>query len=82
MHTLSLIAPQINEYYAGRVEIIDSSLIVAKSVQSSLAEKKLLAPTHPAERHFFVSDYTEAFENSTQLFFSDKINLEYYPLWE
>lgn len=77
-----LIAPQIKEYYGGKVDIIDSSLIVARSVKRKLAKLELLAPDHPPEHHFFVSDYTEAFENSTQLFFSDKINLEFYPLWE
>lgn len=77
-----LIAEQLKQYYGGRVEIIDSSLIVAQSVSKSLEKLNLLHPTHESTKRFYVSDFTEAFENSTQLFFQDKVSLEHYPLWD
>jgi len=77
-----LIAGQIENFYKGKVEVIDSSTIVAKSVLKSLTENHLLNKPHQVEMKFYVSDFTPSFENSTQIFFKDKVSLEYYPLWE
>jgi len=33
-------------------------------------------------RQFFVSDYTDSFEKSTQLFFGKAIKLTPYPIWD
>jgi glutamate racemase len=77
-----LIASQIEKYYQGKVEVIDSSKLVADFVNKELTEKKLLNLEHSANRTFYVSDYTVSFENATQIFFQDKVNLRHYPLWE
>lgn len=78
-----LIKKQIDAYYAGKVEVIDSSLIVADALAKSLEEHGLLNTGKMQGRHhFFVSDYTESFEHSTKLFFGEALNLEYYHLWE
>jgi len=77
-----LIANQILKYYQGRVEIIDSSKIVALYVQKALAAAGFLNEPHKTESKFYVSDFTPAFENATQIFFADKVSLEHYPLWE
>ena len=77
-----LIARQIGEFFGGKVDIIDSSVWVARTVQHLLAENNLLNTPHPVKTRFFVSDYTQAFENSTQIFFADRVSLEPWPLWE
>jgi len=77
-----LIANQINNYYKEKVEVIDSSRIVALYVQKSLEYAGLLNKLHKTENKFYVSDFTPSFENDTQIFFKDKVNLEHYPLWD
>ncbi len=79
-----LIKPQIEAYYQGRVAVLDPSDLVAATVAEALAARQLLAPiggvgpTH----HFYVSDFTRSFEESTRLFFGQEVQLEHYPLWE
>lgn len=82
-----LIKTQIDTFYSGKVDIIDSSEIVAHSLQGYLAEHHLLnrdsaQEQAPPIRQFFVSDYTQSFEAATRIFFQEQIRLEHYPLWE
>jgi glutamate racemase len=77
-----LIATQIEDYYQGKVEVIDASKLVATYVQAEIEKQNLLNLPHPAQKTFYVSDYTVSFENSTQIFFKDKVHLRHYPLWE
>ena len=70
-----LIKAEINDYYKGKVDIINTAEIVAQYVQSYLAQLDLLN-TLPAKRHrFYVSDYTKSFEKSTRLFFGEEVHL-------
>jgi len=64
------------------VKVIDASRIVAVSVFESLKENDLLNHAHTIQNKFYVSDFTPSFENSTQIFFKDKVSLVHYPLWE
>lgn len=77
-----LIRPEIEEYYKQKIKIIDSAEIVAESVFNNLAEKGLLNTAKTQKSRFYVSDYTESFASSTKIFYKDKIQLEYFPLWE
>jgi len=79
-----LIKPQIDGYYRGRVTVLDPSDVVAATVAGALAARQLLAPpTGPLPpHHFYVSDFTRSFEESTRLFFGQQVQLEHYPLWE
>ena len=79
-----LIKPQIDAFYGGKVAVLDASEAVAAHAAAYLeAENLLAAPaaTAPAH-HFYVSDFTPAFEESTRLFFGQEVQLELYPLWE
>lgn len=79
-----LIKPQIEAHYQGRVAVLDPSDVVAATVAEALAARQLLASpseTAPAH-HFYVSDFTRSFEESTRLFFGQEVQLEHYPLWE
>jgi glutamate racemase len=80
-----LIKPQMEDYYQDRVAVVDPSAVVADTVADALASRQLLAS--PAEgaspaHHFYVSDFTRSFEESTRLFFGQEVQLEHYPLWE
>jgi glutamate racemase len=77
-----LIKNQILHYYQNRVEVIDSSEIVAAYVKQFLHKNQLLNTAEKPYKKFFVSDYTRSFEASTKLFFGKRVKLERYPLWE
>lgn len=77
-----LIRPEIEQYYKGRVNIFDSARIVAHHVQWVLDENNLLNQGKSQKHHFFISDYTSSFEQSTKIFFKGKIKLEHKNLWE
>jgi glutamate racemase len=77
-----LIKNQINEFYQGKVDIVDASELVAKHVRQFLITHELAADQLVKEHAFYVSDFTRSFEESTKLFFERKVNLEHYPLWE
>ncbi len=77
-----LIKNQIEGYYKNKVNVLDTSEIVAKALQSFLIENNLLNTNKKPNHHFYVSDYTASFEASTRLFFGENVKLEHYPLWE
>lgn len=79
-----LIKQQIADYYEGRVAVLDASDVVAQHVQQYLLAQELTAPAAgPAPaHHFYVSDFTRSFEESTRIFFEQEVHLEHYPLWE
>jgi len=78
-----LIKRQITEFYKEKVEVIDSSDIVAASLKEYLVKGNLLNENGEKQiDKFFVSDYTRSFVESTKIFFKESVNLEYYPLWE
>jgi glutamate racemase len=77
-----LIKKQIEDYYQGSVEVIDTSIIVAEAIKELLVEKDLLSTGVMGSRQFYVSDYTESFEQSTKQFFGEAIKLTQYPIWD
>jgi len=77
-----LIKPEIEEYYKGKVNIVDSAGVVAKYVHDLLKKKKLLTTQKNPQHHFYVSDYTKSFEKSTKVFFRKKIKLEEAAIWK
>ncbi|MDU0371436.1 glutamate racemase [Hymenobacter endophyticus] len=79
-----LIKQQIAEYYQGRTEVLDASDVVAAHVHQYLQNQHLAAApsSSPPVHHFYVSDFTRSFEESTRIFFGQEVQLEHYPLWE
>jgi glutamate racemase len=71
-----LIEEEIRQFYGGLVTIVNSAKIVSQFVKKTLLEFNLLA-TEPSQNshNFFVSDYTDSFEQSAQYFFGERINL-------
>lgn len=76
-----LIKKEVEDYYKGEVEIVDSAGVVADHVKDVLRKKKLLASKRKPAHRFYVSDFTKSFEESTKYFFRNKIHLEKKDLW-
>ncbi|MEO6884404.1 MAG: glutamate racemase [Bacteroidia bacterium] len=77
-----LIKKEIEEYYKNSIDIVDSAKVVATYVHDLLKKEKLLNNTKKPKHHFYVSDYTDSFEQSTKFFFKNKIQLEKISLWK
>jgi len=77
-----LIKKQIENYYKGTVDVLDASQIVAEHVKTYLQENNLASEKLTSDHHFYVSDFTRSFEESTRIFFQREVQLEHYPLWE
>lgn len=77
-----VVKDKIAAFYQQKIDVIDASDIVAAAVKKNLADLKLLNNTGNGKTHFYISDYTDTFAANAKLFFGQKINLEYYPLWD
>jgi glutamate racemase len=75
-----LIREEILKYYEGKMTVLDSSVVVAQALRQYLQNEKLLN-TEGKAQHFYVSDYTDAFEAATRIFFGKTVQLEKHPLW-
>lgn len=77
-----LIKKTVDEYYKGKVDIIDSAQVVALKVKDTLEKQKLLGDNKKPKYQFYVSDFTEAFDQSTRIFFREKISLKQVKIWQ
>lgn len=77
-----IVKDKIAAYYQHKIDIIDSSHIVADAVKQRLSEEKLLNSEGSPRKNFYISDYIESFAAGTKLFFQEDIVLEHYPLWD
>ena len=76
-----LIKDEINEYYGGKVAILDSTDVVKEEVKRLLAAEDLLCDQRSGPDHFFVSDYTLSFEETARSFYGEDIPLEAIQIW-
>jgi len=76
-----LIKTQIEKFYGKKIEVIDSSIIVAKKVKQVLQKHKLLNHGKEKNHEFYVSDYTKSFEQTTNLFFGKALKLKQNNIW-
>jgi glutamate racemase len=65
-----------------KIKILNSADIVAYSVKEALKAQKLLSQKENPKHEFYVSDYTKSFEESTKVFFGDKVKLKEVNLWK
>ena len=77
-----LIRAEVEEFYKKKIEIIDTAGVVADKVKNVLKEKNILSKNKKAKHHFYVSDFTKSFEESTRYFFKNKIHLEKVDFWK
>ncbi len=78
-----LIKMEIEEFYENKIPLIDASKEVAEQVYVLLKKNDMLNPSkkNPVH-HFYVSDYTDAFEKSTRHFFHETIRLQEARIWK
>lgn len=77
-----LIKNEIEAYYNHKVKIFDSAEEVAKKLKWILEKEGLAANSKKAEDVFYVTDYTDSFEKTTQTFYGKQIQLEYCNIWK
>jgi len=77
-----LIKQEIADYYKNKITIIDSAGVVANYVNKILSQENLIASKNNPKHHFYVSDYTPSFEQSTKCFFKNKIQLQQAAIWK
>lgn len=77
-----LIKDEIEDYYSGKVEALDSSEIVADHLHDYLQQNHMESKIRNGKNKFYVSDYTASFEALTRMFFGENIHLEKFRLWE
>ncbi len=71
-----LLQREIESFYGGRAEVVDSPELVAHHLKLELAKHKITSENKVADYHFFVSDKTEAFARTAKMFFGGDIKLE------
>jgi glutamate racemase len=76
-----LIKNEINEFYQNKITVLDSTEIIVHELDKHLKANNLLSNNLTPNLSFLVSDYTESFEASTQIFFNKKVSLKWHPLW-
>ncbi len=76
-----IIKNQISKFYNFKVDVIDSSKIVAFKLRKVLQESNLANPEKNPAYSFFVSDYTDYFKAISKLFFEEEINLKKLTFW-
>lgn len=76
-----LIRKEINDFYNGKIAILDSTDVVKNEVYRILSEEKLLTDQRTAEDSFYVSDYTTSFEETAKNFYGEDIKLTAMHLW-
>ena len=77
-----LIKKEIESIYEGKVKVLDSAETVARQLRSVMTKKNLLSSAKKGKLEFYVSDYTEAFEKTTSIFFGSRIRLKKAAIWK
>ncbi len=76
-----LIKKEIEAYFNNKVAVLDSTDVVANAVYELLLKENLLAPERTKKNEFYVSDYTQSFEDTAKVFYGEEIELETANIW-
>jgi len=71
-----MIKKEIDAFYKGKIKLFDSTNIVATKLKAILEKENLLSDKPLGENIFFVSDYTESFEQAAKAFYGTAIQLK------
>ena len=69
-------------FFSFKTVLTLSATTPAVKVKTVLKEKNILSKNKKAKHHFYVSDFTKSFEESTRYFFKNKIHLEKVDFWK
>ena len=70
-----MIKEEINAFYKNGIKLFDSTDIVATKLKAILEKENLLTDKPLGENLFYVSDYTQSFEQSAKAFYGTEIKL-------
>jgi len=80
-----LIKKEIEKHYQSSkrtVDVLATNEIAGRYVHDKLKEQGLLNGSNsPKTHHFYVSDYTASFEQTTRLFYGSDVKLEHLNFW-
>ena len=77
-----LIKKQISAFYKNEVKIFDSAEVVAQKLNWILQKENLASDKKQATDIFYVSDFTESFKSTTNIFYGKEIHLELNNIWK
>lgn len=80
-----LIKKEIAQFFIDhhrKVEILATNEIVAQYVKKVLEASDLISQNTKVHHQFFVSDYTDSFEETTKLFYKEEVLLKHSPIFE
>ena len=80
-----LIKKEIEAYYTAKdktVDVLATNEIVALQIKKFMIEHGLVNYEKKGKNSFYVSDYTESFAKTTQLFFRESVDLIHLPLFK
>jgi len=76
-----LIQNEIISFY-NKIDVIDSSEIITDYVHEELCKSKLLNQANRPKFNFIISNFTESFSKSANIFFKENISLEENDIWK
>ena len=76
-----LIQNEIISFY-NKIDVIDSSEIIADYIHEELYKSKILNKANKAKFNFIISNFTESFSKSANVFFKENISLEEIDIWK
>jgi glutamate racemase len=76
-----LIRPDIEGFLGPGVKVLDSTLFTVKDIENRLRKRDLLNDEKRNGHQFYVSDYTQSFEETTRLFYNEHLQLDHFAIW-
>jgi len=76
-----LIQNEIISFY-NKIDVIDSSKIIADYIHEELYKSKILNQANRPRFNFIISNFTESFSKSANVFFKENISLEENDIWK
>ena len=76
-----LIQNEIISFY-NKIDVIDSSKIIADYIHEELYKSKILNQANRPRFNFIISNFTESFSKSANVFFKENISLEEIDIWK
>ncbi|MEE9438905.1 MAG: glutamate racemase [Saprospiraceae bacterium] len=76
-----LIKNDISKYFNHKIDILDSTNVVADAIKKALKKENLLSDERLKPNQYFVSDYTISFEDTAKTFYGSNISLEVVNIW-
>ena len=76
-----LIKNQIEAYFDHKIDVLDSTDVVLLKIKELLDKHQLYNKGEVKDPVFYVSDYTKSFEETTNVFYTQKVSLIEKSIW-